>query len=312
MRTSPEIREKIVRLIGNLICHCIHEARMIPYILKQEEIINILVEDPALFQKLVQREHADRIEYSKKDLTVKLDAVAELGRLESLDAFDNPFWVGPEVDLSPLMDLTNQLTRTFAVYINNASALFDKAFEEFMKKFRRSLQKSGMTLMAIDLTQEDVKKLGENARSYVSTGELLQAFTYDRLLGTNTLIPQVVNFPPENFPVSKDLVRESLEDPGSCSMLIKFILRVSYVSQGHWGDLFSILVRLVYRGCGLCSPSQLIDFIEQDVMCTCNLLCESYAEIRRLSAPERRSAIENKLERYIDKTGPLRLASQDP
>ena len=302
MQTSPEIRKKIALLIGNLICHCIREARLVPYILKQEEVINILVEDPALFQRLVQSEQADHSEYSKKDLTVKLDAIAELGRLESLDAFDKPFWTGPEIDLSPIMELTNQLTRTFAVYINNASALFDKAFEEFMKRFRQSLQKSGLTLKIIDLTEEDVSRLADNARAYISAGEFLQAFTFDRLLATNTIIRQAVNLSSANLPLSEDLVRETLEDPASSSSLIRFILRVSYISQGNWDDLFAILVKAVYQGHGLCGPSQLIELIEQDVVFTCNLLCKSYGELRQLQAAQRRSDIENSLERFMEGT----------
>ena len=103
------------------------------------------MDDPARFEKLVQAEQADKSEYSKSDLTVKLDAAAELGKLDAVEAFERSFWNGPEIDLEPILDLVNQLTRTFAVYAGNAATLFDKAFEDFMDKFRQSLQKAGMT-----------------------------------------------------------------------------------------------------------------------------------------------------------------------
>ena len=75
----------------------------------------------------------------------------------------------------------NQLTRTFAVYAGNAATLFDKAFEDFMDKFRQSLQKAGMTIRTIDFTADDSALLENRAMSYISQGEFLQAFTYERL-----------------------------------------------------------------------------------------------------------------------------------
>jgi hypothetical protein len=92
MRTSPEIRKKLAQLIGNLIRRCIHEARMIPYILSQEEVIKMLVDDPALFERLVREEQTDQTAYSKKDLTAKIDAVSELAKLDSLETFEEAFW----------------------------------------------------------------------------------------------------------------------------------------------------------------------------------------------------------------------------
>src|SRR5512136_2713978 len=102
MQASIEIRKKLATVIGNLICRCIREARMIPTVLHREEVISILVEDPALFEKLVRDEQDDNAEFSREDLTVKRDAVAELGKLDSLEAFAKSFWDGPEVDLSPI------------------------------------------------------------------------------------------------------------------------------------------------------------------------------------------------------------------
>jgi len=62
MQTSAEIRKKLATLIGNLICRCISDARMIPYILNREEVITMLMDDPARFEKLVQDEHTDQSE----------------------------------------------------------------------------------------------------------------------------------------------------------------------------------------------------------------------------------------------------------
>jgi hypothetical protein len=298
MRTSLEISNKLAKLIGNLIRRCIHEARMIPYILSQEEVIKMLMDDPALFERLVREEQTDQTAYSKKDLTAKIDAAAELARLDSLETFEKSFWGKDEVDLSPILDLTNQLTRTFAVYLGNASTLFDKSFEEFMNKFRQSLERAGLALRTVDLTLEDVAIFRECAAAYLSTGEFLQAFTFDRLLSSQIMIKEVVNLPARGFALREDLIRQSLGDEDRASALVKFILRISYVSHGAWDDLFPLLVRIVHQEPGLYAPRQLIDLIEEDVVFLCNLLCSSYSELRQQPSAERRGAIERSLEKY--------------
>ncbi len=312
MQASAEIRSKLAALIGNLICRCIREARMIPHVLNREEVINILVGDPALYEKLVLDEHRSKTELSKEDLTIKVDVAKELEKLDRLEVFEKSFWDGPAVDLSPIMEQTNQLTRTFAVYVGNAATLFDREFEGFMNKFRQSLRRVGMTLKAVDFTQEDIAILAQSAPSYIAAGEFLQAFTFDRLLSSQIMMKQVVNLPSEGIALREDLIRSALQDPKLASPLVKFILRVSYISQGSWEDLVSTLLKVVLQEPGLCSPAQLVELIEQDVVFSCNLLCKSYPEIREWPAPQRRLAFEAELRKYQDRAGLLRAALQDP
>jgi hypothetical protein len=312
MQASAEIRKKLAVLIGSLISRCIQEARMIPHILNREEVIDLLVADPALYEKLVLDEHTGKTEFSKADLTVRVDVAKELEKLDKIESFDRTFWDGPEVDLSPILDLTNQLTRTFAVYLGNAATLFDREFEDFMNKFRQSLQRAGMTLKTVDFTLEDVAALETNAVSCLSAGEFLQAFTFDRLLSSQIMMKQVVILPSEGFALRENLVRHALEDPNLAPALIKFILRVCYISQGSWEDLFPILVKIIRDEPGLCSSARLLELIEQDIVFSCNLLCRSYAEIREWPAAERRLALERGLSNYQGTAGPARPASQDP
>ncbi len=271
---------------------------MIPYILSQEEVVRMVIEDPALFERLVQEEETDQTAYSKKDLTAKIDAASELASLDSLDVFEKPFWSGPEVDIAPILDATNQLTRSFAVYLGNASTLFDKSFEEFMGKFRRSLEKAGLTLQSVDFAPEDVVLFREDAGAYLGAGEFLQAFTYDRLLSSQIMMDQVIRLPAEGFSLREDLIRRGLSEPRSAAALTRFVLRISYISQGSWEDLFSTLARLAYQEPGRFTTAQLIDLIEQDIVFACNLLCASYAELRQQTAAQRKSAIESRLEKY--------------
>jgi hypothetical protein len=307
MQASVEIRKKLAMLIGSVICRCIEEARMIPHVLDREEVIDILVGDPTLFEKLVLDEHGGNAELSKEDLTVKVDVAKELEKLDSLTVFEKSFWDGSEVDLSPILDLTNQLTRTFAVYIGNAATLFDRAFEDFMNKFRQSLQRAGMTLKTVDFTLSDVAVLETNAVSFLSSGEFLQAFTFDRLLSSQIMMKQVVNLPGSGFSLREDLIRYALNDPNLALALVKFVIRISYVSQGAWEELFPIVLRQVNEESGQCSPARLRELIEQDVVFACNLLCRSYAEIREWSAAQRKSAIESGLRDYANRADPLKV-----
>jgi hypothetical protein len=295
MQARMEVRKKLATLIGHLIARCMHDARMIPTVLHREEIINILVDDPALFQKLVGDEHAGNSELSREDLTVQIDAVAELGKLDKLEAFDKNFWGEVEIDLSPILDLTNQLTRTFAVYMGNASTLFDKTFEEFMDKFRQSLQRAGMTLKTFDFTLEDMAIFEERAGAFLSSGEFLQAFTFDRLLSSQIMMKQLVNLPATGFSLREKLMRRGLDNPEILRALVRFVLRVSYVSQNAWDDLFPILVKCAGEGAGRISLEQLVDFIEQDVVFSCNLLCRSYADLKLLPSAQRKRAIKDRL-----------------
>jgi hypothetical protein len=300
MEASAEIRKKLAMLIGSLICRCISDARMIPHVLHREEVIKILVDDPGLFEKLVRDEHSGKTELSKEDLTIKVDVAREIGQLEKLGTFEQSVWEGPEVDLAPILDSINQLTRIFSVYLGNAATLFDKVFEDFMHKFRQSLQRAGMSLKTVDFTLNDAEVLEANAVSYLSAGDFFQAFTFERLLTSQIMMKQVVNLPSEGFSLREDLIEYALRDTKLCSSLVKFVLRISYISQGSWDDLFPILVKQVYQEPGHCTPAQLLDYIEQDVVFTCNLLCNSYSDIRQWPPSQRRSALENSLERYRD------------
>jgi hypothetical protein len=306
MQASAEIRRKLAALIGDLISRCIREARMIPHVLTQEEVINLLVTNPSLYERMVQDEHTGKTELSKTDLTVKIDVAGELEKLDGLEAFDKLFWDGPEADLAPILDLTNQLSRTFAVYLGNAATLFDREFEEFMNKFRQSLQRAGMILKTVDFTMEDAAILESGARAYLAASEFLQAFTFDRLLGSQIMMKQVVNLPSAGFSLRENLIRYALKDPHLASPMIRFVLRVSYISQGVWEDLFATVMRMVREESGLCSSARIMELIEQDVVFSCNLLCQSYAEIREWPAAQRRSAFENALKKYREPAGAFR------
>jgi hypothetical protein len=304
MDASVEIRKKLATLIGHLISRCINEARMIPAVLHREEVINMLVDDPELFAKLVREEHADKTELSKQDLTIKLDAVAELAKLDTLEAFDKPFWDGPEVDLQPILERTNQLTRTFAVYLGNAATLFDREVEIFMNKFRQSLQQAGMTMRTVDFSLEDMATFEDVTATYFDSGESLQAFTFEKLLSSQIMMKQVVTLP-HGYSLREQLIRRALRDPKLLPSIIRFVIRISYISQGSWDDMVPILLRIMQEERIKGATAKLVAAIEQDIVFSCNLLCRSYEELRQFTTDQRRRAIEGSLDYYSKKPSHL-------
>ncbi|MDI9613779.1 MAG: hypothetical protein QM330_12165 [Acidobacteriota bacterium] len=302
MDASAEIRKKLAALIGHLVTRCIREARMIPAVLHREEVISIIVDDPERFARLVREEHADQAELSRENLTVKLDAVSELAKLDRLEIFDRSFWDGPEIDLTPILDLTHQLTRTFAVYLGNAATLFDREFEAFMVKFRRSLSEAGMTLRAVDFTPEDMAIFEETAIGYIAAGEGLQAFTYEKLLSSQIMMRQVVNLP-EGYLLRERMFWRCLGDAALAPALIRFVIRISYISQGTWEDMIPALLGIIRESGNDAALRLVVDAAEKDVVFTCNLLCRSYDEIRRLDAGRRRQEIAAALEGYPGRVG---------
>lgn len=298
MEASQEVRQKLVLVLGELVCRCIEDARKIPYILDQEQVVEILVGNPAFFAELVRDEHHDHTEFSRDRLTAKLDAVTELGQFEVLDAFDMSFSspMNSDAGLDPLLDVINQLSRTFVVYIGNMVTIFEKEFQLFMEKLRQSLQKARMALRATELTPSDMEGLEKKANAYLHAGQFLQAFSFGQLLNSDVISKELISLPPSDYTLKQKLVERAMSETTLSASMIRFVLRACYVSQGSWQDLFDTLVDLVGKGPGKCHRSMLINRIEQDGIFCCNLLCESFSNLKKWTSAERRAAIEKRLE----------------
>ncbi len=291
MPLSGELREKLILIIGNLIARSIEEARNVPYILRHEDVVELLVRDPHRFQRLIEEERLGRTEYSTGTLTARLDAVSELGHLESLDGYDVD-WNISEKELSAIIRRIDHLTRTFAVYVGNAVTLFEREFELFSQKLRDLLRKSGMGLRTVKFSEADMTGLEHRAHSLLSSGEFLKAFLFERLVRCQVITKEAVVLP-SGYSISETLIRAAVQEPASMIKLVRFILRAGYISQGNWHDLFSTLVRVVYHE-GM--RSTLLELIGQDMFFCCNLLCRSLSDLSRLTASERMAAIERALD----------------
>jgi hypothetical protein len=314
MPASEEIRKRLVHIIGSLINRSIEEAGKVPYLLDQEEAVDILVRNPALFEKLVQEEHNDRTEYARAKLTAKLDATTTLGQFEALDAFDMSFHTQTESDggLPSLLEEVNQLSRAFVVYVDNAVTIFEGHFEHFMEKFRHTLRQAGLEMKAIDLAPTDIAEMGKSAESYLAEGRFLQAFLTDRLLTSKVINGKALQLSSPEYSLNENLIQSVVGRSGSFSPLIKFILRACYISQGSWEDLFAVLVKLVGREPGARNRSLLINLIEQDAIFCCNLLHDSFPNLKSWTLQERKLAIGRSIDDYGRDPMLARPVSRDP
>jgi hypothetical protein len=299
MEASEEIKSKLVLVLGRLITRCIEEARNVPYILDQEEVVDILVRNPALFERLVRDEQAQCTEYSKEKLTATLDAVNELGHFEGLDSFDMTFSspCESEAELKPILDQINQLTRTFMVYIGNAATIFEKECARFYEKFQQSVQDTGAGFKPVQLTTADMPSLEHIAVSYAASGQYLQAVLFGRLLNLEIVSGRLVQLP-ERYSFDESIILQIAREESRTSSLVRFVLRACYISQGGWEDLFSVLVRTARRTPEVLNRALLIEAIGQDAIFACNFLCASFADLKSQPAEIRAAAIETRLDSY--------------
>jgi hypothetical protein len=300
MQVSREVRKRLAQVVGNLICSCIENARSVPYLLDQEEVVNILVGNPALFEKLVREEQSNRVEFSKNTLTARLDATKELDRFEALDTLDMSFTgsLESDADLAPILEQINQLCRAFAAYISNTVTVFEREFELFMEKYRQSLLRTGAADRAIDFSPEEMADLEARSAGYLASGQYVQAFLFGRLVSAEAITGRLIRLPSPGYSFTENLIHDASRDPNLFPALVRFILRASYVSQGSWDDLFGVLLRLVDRQPGDFNRTMFVDLIERDAIFTCNLLRESFTKLRRWPPVKRREAIETRLEDY--------------
>jgi hypothetical protein len=297
MQTSPEIRHRLVIVIGNLICRCVEEARNIPYVLGQDQVLDILLGNAEAFAELVGDENRDHREFASNRITAKMDAAAELGQFRTLDAFDLSFGdrLENEAELEPLMNAIHGLTRTFMVYTGNALTIFEKEFQLFVDKFSRSLSQAGTSPRTAELTATDMAEFEKRAEEYLVAGQFLQAFLFGRLLHAQIITKELVRFPVSGRAFNRRLIEAGLADANLGAPLAAFILRGCYISQGEWQDLFDTLAEVADQEPGERGRTMLAGHIERDCVFCCNFIGESFSSLRQRTPDDRRRIIEDKL-----------------
>jgi hypothetical protein len=291
---SQPARKKLAVVIGQIICRSIDDARNIPYLLEHDEVIDILVRDPAKFANLVNQEQDSCAQYSADTLTAQLDAASDLGQLEVLDRYDISFGGdnSGEEDLKPAVNEIHQLTRIFAVYVGNTFTLFEKSFDTFSSKLHASLHGSGQSLELVNLDLEDVTGIEAGTEKYLAEGRYLQALLVDRLLSTKVVTKRLVTIP-DGYSLSARLIQRTWEGESACAFT-RFLLRATYVSQGSWEDYFHTAVRI--SGERPHWRAMLAEAIEQDSIFCCNFLRQSFADLKCLPAHELRDSIGQELQ----------------
>jgi len=297
MEASREIRTRLVQLIGNLIVRSIDEARQVPCVIPKDQLIAMVIERPQQFEHLVQEEQLAQAELSRAELTVQFDALHEIAQFRHLDRTGISFETTVESDeeFSAAVQQIHELSQSFIVYTSNALAIFEKEFEIFLSKFRRSLDGQSRTETPILLDADDLNGLVKTAGEYLAAGEYIQAFSFDRLLFSKVIGDDLIQIPLPGPLLSPLLIESVSGDADRFASLVKFILRACYVSQGGWMDLFKTLWRFVGSQPETYHHTRLVDLIERDVFFTCNLLRESFSSLKRWSRARRREAIEKSL-----------------
>lgn len=291
MENSEAINDKLSILLCNLIYNCIHKARIIPYIMKQEEVINILVEDPALFESLVQKEQSNHIGDSKKNLAVGFDAIYELQEEGPLNWTRNTLILKTDKEIASFVDLINRQTTTFDIYINNAFTLLDKQLDDFVDRFHQFLQQNGMELKPVELSIETFKTFEEKAHSYLKSGEFVQAFLFERLLMEQSKIKKLIKIPELRISLRQRLVRYGITNSTLATDTLRFIIRASYLSKGNWDDLLQYLIQITQQEPGLLELSTLLEHIENDVVFCCNSLKISLSDLKKTPTRKMRTDI---------------------
>jgi hypothetical protein len=291
---SQTARRKLALVIGQIIGRSIEEARNIPFVLENDEVIDILVRDPDRFNSLINQEQVGKAQFSTGTLTDQLDAVAELGQLEVLDGYDMSFGEtnSSEEDLKPAVNLIHHLTRLFAVYLGNTVTLFEKEFDTFVSKLNSSIQSGDRSLEQVRLDPDDMLEIEHIADKYLDFGKYMQAFLVDRLLSMHVVSKKLISLP-QGYSLATKLVERLCHREEAAHPFLTFVLRASYVSQGGWEDYLVAAVRYSIQHPSW--RSVLIGAIERDAIFCCNFLRDSFGNLKHLSSAELHQRIEAEL-----------------
>ena len=297
MRSSGTVKDKLVRVVLNLARRSIDEARKVPYVVEQDNVVDLFINHPDLYQRLVAEGQLEGDGVPLGKMLVKLDILAEIEEFRSLDRY----LVGIngsnhlESDLESLSSQVNSLTKLFLAFHGNMVAIFEREYDHFLERVQKSLDENDGKLQPLMLDQSDFEEVRRTAETYLVEQRFIEAFSLGKLFHPEIIKNLLFRFPQPEHSLIEDLIRESTRDEPTYYSLVKFILRASYLSHNLWSDLFSALLKLVDQDPGMYRRPMVLDILEQDLVFCCNLLHSSYDQLRTLSPEQRRTAVEASL-----------------
>jgi hypothetical protein len=297
MDDNRAIKEKLILVIINLIVRSIEEAKKVPYLVEQENLVDILINHPDIYQQMVLEGQLDGGGVPKGKTIVKLDILSELNEFEGLDRFDMTLegMMVQDDQNSPIFNQINLLSKMFMAYISNIITTFEKSYEQFLDRYRQSMQGMSQKVDVVQITWDDLGEVRQAAESMLAGGEFIQSFSLGRLLDPEVIASNLIHFPSADDSLARLLLVNAPQDVDKFRRLAKFILRASYISHNHWRDIFHVLAELAEQDPQRYHREVLISLIEQDSVFCCNLLHMTYESLFSWTPEDRRLAIEQAL-----------------
>ncbi len=297
MKSSGTVKDKLVQVILNLARRSIDEARKVPYWVEQDNVVDILINHPDLYKTLVSEGQLEGDGVPQGKMLVKLDILAEIEEFRSLDKQLVGAWGSGQskIDLESVSSQVNSLTKLFLAYHGNMVAIFEKEYDHFLGRFRKTLDETEEELHPFLLDQSDFEEARQMAEAYLAEQRFIEAFSLGKLFHPDIIRNLLFQFPDPEYSLVEELIRESPKIEPAYSNLVRFILRACYLSHSLWCDLFVVLLKLVEQDPGLYHRQKILELVEQDIVFCCNLLHTTYDQLHSMSAEQRRAAIEASL-----------------
>lgn len=291
-------KEKIIRILVNLISRSIEEARKVPYLMEQDNLVDILISNPRLYQQMVLEGQIDPKGMSDGKVVVKLDILDEMAEFEGLSNYDMTFVGMVEVssENSPVFHQIGLLSKMFMAYLSNLITIFEKSYEEFLERYRQTVREVSSSLSQVEVSWDDLEGVRRASKEMLVQGKFIQAFSIGRLLEPEVVGKDLILLTSSGNSFNAHLLQSLPWDLDLFDRLSRFVLRASYISHNHWGDLFDALVLRVLQDSRSSLRESLIQHIERDSVFCCNLLHETYENILAWRPGEIRKTIENVLE----------------
>jgi hypothetical protein len=294
---SNRIKRTLVSVLTSLTRKSIEEAGIVPYLVEQDKLVDLLIKNPDSYQSMLIDGRVDNDSDSTGKMIIKEDILAELDEFKNLDQFDLSFdqMMDEESARIPVFNQVTAMARMFAAYTSNVLTIFDEEYASFLRRYRLALQAAGQELRPVELNKDDFADLERAAKTRLVQGNFITAFAYDRLFNPEVIKPHIIHFPSTDFSLGKRLIESAPKDAAFFTELIKFLVRACYISENQWFDLLSCLIQLAEADPHKFRRTLLVHWIEQDSVFCCNLLQETYDSLRWWTSNQRKDAIEKTL-----------------
>lgn len=298
MSEQDRIREKLILVLINLISRAIEDARKVPYLMEQDNLVDILINNPDIYQQMVLDGQMEEEGMPTGKVVVKLDILSQMQEFELLDQYDMTLsgMAGQEESSSPVFNQINLLSKMFMAYISNMITTFEKSYEDFLERYRRTLRDAGQQVELVEISWDDLENVRKSAEGMLTSGHFIEAFSFDRLFDPDVVASDLIHFPVAEDTLARRLLLKPPPDVDQYRRLVKFILRACYISHNHWQDIFFALADLADQEPERYHRPLLIELIDEDSVFCCNLLHQTTESLLGWTAAQRQEAIEKALE----------------